>query len=120
MNSIKSEFSPFDISLKGIGAFPNNKKARILWVGIDQGKENLLQLFSFIEDKILDLGFKKEKRGFHPHVTFARVKKGKYSLPEGLNFSFDEFPVQEVSLFKSVLTPKGPIYEIISEVPIRG
>jgi len=120
MKSIENEFASFDISLKEIGAFPTRKKAKVLWIGIDKGKENLVELFSIIENKVAAIGFKKEDRKFHPHITFARVKKGKYSLPEGIDFSFDPFPVNEISLFKSTLTPNGPIYEIISEVPLRG
>ncbi len=118
MKEIEKEFSSFDVSLKGIGAFPSSKRAKILWVGVEEGKNNMVELFSTIENKVSNLGFEKEMKKFTPHITFARVKKGKYSLPENIDFSFDSFPVHEVTLFKSTLTPKGPIYEILSEVPL--
>ena len=79
----------------------------------------MLQLFSITENKVSTLGFEKEERRFHPHVTFARVKKGKYSLTRNIDFSFGPFSVNEISLFKSTLTPNGPIYEILSEIPLR-
>ena len=120
MKEIEEEICPFNVSLKEIGGFPSSKKARILWVGIEEGKNNLTELFSTIENKISNLGFKKEDRKFTPHITFARVKKGKFSLPKNLDFSFNSFPVNEVTLFKSTLTPKGPIYEALSVIPLRG
>ena len=119
MQSIQNKFPSFDVSLKGLGAFPTRRRAKVLWVGIDRGKDNLIKLFSVIEDKLTVLGFGKEKREFHPHVTFARVKKGKYSLSRNIDFSFDSFPINKIILFKSTLTPGGPVYEIVSEVPLR-
>jgi RNA 2',3'-cyclic 3'-phosphodiesterase len=119
MKNLKNEISAFDISLKGLGAFPNHRKAKILWVGVDKGKDDLSKLFSITENKVAALGFEKEERKFHPHITFARVKKSKYSLARNIDFSFDPFPVNEISIFKSTLTPNGPIYEIVSEVPLR-
>ena len=120
MREIEEEFSSFNVSLKEIGAFPSSKKAKILWVGIEEGVNKLIELFSTIEDKVSNLGFEKETRNFTPHITFARVKKGNYSLPGNIEFSFDPFPVNEVALFKSTLTPKGPIYEILSKIPLGG
>jgi 2'-5' RNA ligase len=120
MKEIAEEFSSFNVSLRKIGAFPSSKRAKILWVGVEEGMEELIELFSTIENKLSPLGFEKEVRKFTPHITFARVKKGNYSLPEQIDFSFDSFPVNEVALFKSTLTPKGPIYEILSSIPLGG
>jgi 2'-5' RNA ligase len=120
IKEIENRFSPFEVSLKNIGAFPTPKRARILWVGVEEGMDNLIELFRAIDNKTAELGFEKETRTFTPHITFARVKKGKYSLPENINFSFDPFPVNEVVLFKSTLTPKGAIYEPLSSLPLGG
>jgi 2'-5' RNA ligase len=114
------QFSPFKVSLKGIGAFPSPKRAKILWVGVKEGTTHLTDLFVALEKKIHELGFEQEMRKFTPHITFARVKNGKYSLSENIDFSFDSFPVNEVALFKSILTPKGPIYEMLSTIPLGG
>jgi len=113
-------FPPFKVSLKGIGAFPSSKRAKILWVGVKEGAKDLTDLFVALEKKIHELGFEKEARKFTPHITFARVKDGKYSLSENIDFSFDSFPVNEVALFKSTLTPKGAIYESLSSLPLGG
>lgn len=120
IKEVEEVSSPFKVSLKGVGAFPSPKRAKILWIGVEEGAINLKNLFVALENNVQDLGFEKEMRKFTPHITFARVKKDKYSLPENVDFSLDSFLVNEVTLFKSTLTPKGPIYEIISEVPLRG
>jgi 2'-5' RNA ligase len=120
IKEIENKFSPFDVSLKNVGAFPSSRKARILWVGIEDGTDNLIELFKAIDNKTAELGFEKETRKFTPHITFARVKKGKYNLPENIEFSFASFPVKEITLFKSILTPKGAIYETISTITMRG
>jgi len=120
IKEIENSFSPFNVSLKEIGGFPSPEKARILWVGIEEGINNLIELFEAIDNKTAELGFEKETRNFTPHITFARVKKGKYSLPENIEFSFDPFPVNGITLFKSTLTPKGAIYETVSTIPLRG
>jgi len=120
LSELEGEIAPFSVSLKGIGAFPSAQRAMVLWVGIEEGQNNLKELFSSIENKIVNLGFEKEDRAFSPHITFGRIKKGKYSLPENLDFSFDSFPVNELTLFKSTLTPKGPIYEVAYQVPLGG
>jgi len=119
IKEIENRFPPFDVSLKGVGAFPSPKRAKILWIGVKEGMDNLIDLFQAIDNKTADLGFEKEKRKFSPHITFARVKKGKYSLPENIEFSFAPFPVKEVTLFKSTLTPKGAIYETVFTLPLR-
>jgi 2'-5' RNA ligase len=120
LSELEGELTPFQVSLKGIGAFPSAQRAMVLWVGIEEGQNNLKELYSSIENKIIPLGFKEENRGFTPHITFGRIKKGKYSLPENLDLSFDSFQVNEITLFKSTLTPKGPIYEIVFKVPLGG
>jgi 2'-5' RNA ligase len=120
IEEIKDRFYPFDVHLKDIGAFPSPKRAKILWVGVKDGMDNLIELFRAIDNKTAELGFEKETRKFTPHITFARVKKGKYSLPENIEFSFAPFPVNEITLFKSTLTPKGAVYETLSTIPLRG
>lgn len=103
-----------------MGAFPSPERARVLWIGIHEGGKKLEELYSWIENKVSGLGFKREKRSFTPHITFGRIKKGKYILPGNLSFTYEAFPVSEVTLFRSNLTPEGPIYKIVSQVPLEG
>ncbi|MDX1412312.1 MAG: RNA 2',3'-cyclic phosphodiesterase [Nitrospirales bacterium] len=127
LNSIKETLAEikeksFTLQLKGVGCFPNIKRPRVLWVGIPL-TEGLSQLKVKIDQALQTLGFQKEDRAFHPHLTLSRIKK---PHPKGVeeylnkNFSFQsgEFPVKEFYLFQSQLTPKGSIYTKLAQFPL--
>ncbi len=111
------DLSPFEVSLQGLGAFPGQRRIVVLWVGIDLGKEKLIDLYRGIENQGCRFGFKKEGREYTPHITIGRVKRGKLSFPE-VGISYSPFLAKEVTLFKSTLTPKGPIYEVVEHFPL--
>ena len=67
-------FSQFDLSLKGVGGFPNLKNPRVIWIGTDKkGAEKLVKVTEEIGMKLASLGFEKNKK-FKPHLTVFRVK----------------------------------------------
>ncbi|HIE05502.1 MAG TPA: RNA 2',3'-cyclic phosphodiesterase [bacterium (Candidatus Stahlbacteria)] len=101
-------FKPFNCEIGGIGYFPSARRAKVIWVGIKEGADELRRVFSELEEEIIGLGFKKEKP-FHPHLTIGRAKG-----PRPLNLPDIEghiFQVREIILYRSTLTPSGPIYE---------
>jgi 2'-5' RNA ligase len=119
VNAIK----PFPITLKGTGVFPNQNYMKVLWIGItDEG--NIASIARTIDEKLEPRGFKKENRGFSPHLTIGRVKtaRNKDQLLKVIgNYKEIEFTIQKVqsiTLKKSELTPKGPIYTTLKEVPL--
>jgi len=121
------EFPSFNISLHGLGCFPNLNYIRVVWIGIKEGNDNLKQLAQFVEEKLNPIGFPREKRPFSPHLTLARIKKlrnpdkkqltaiiqDSKTIPIGVQL------IKELILKKSTLTPKGPIYEDLLVVPLR-
>ena len=117
---------PFTLSLHGIGCFPNIKYIRVVWIGITEGKESLKHLAKMVEKELIPLGFAKDKREFSPHLTLARIKSlgsaDKNKLIKMIQHSKEkEFGVQKIEKFilkKSTLTPTGPIYEDLFEVPL--
>ncbi len=102
-------FSPFTVELFGIGGFPTSTRARVVWIGTKGGAEELTELATRIEDVLEPLGIPKELRPFHPHLTLARVR-GSTNVTNIPAEYFGSFVVEEFILFKSVLTPSGPIY----------
>ncbi|HEV7675678.1 MAG TPA: RNA 2',3'-cyclic phosphodiesterase [Candidatus Angelobacter sp.] len=68
--SIKA--APFEVKFAGIGFFPNPKAARVFWAGVDGG-ENLPRLASTIDAALEKLGFPRETKPYHPHLTLART-----------------------------------------------
>ena len=65
--------APFSIRFSELGAFPNPKRARILWLGIEEGAERLIQLAATAEGTARSVGFAAETNPFKPHLTLSRI-----------------------------------------------
>jgi 2'-5' RNA ligase len=65
--------SGFNVRFGELGAFPNARRARILWLGVTRGGERLSELAAVTEDAARSAGFAPEGRGFKPHLTLARI-----------------------------------------------
>jgi 2'-5' RNA ligase len=115
-------FSPFEIELRGLGAFPRLSRPRVIWAGIKKGANELVNVFEQLEPRLRGLGFKPDTKGFSPHLTIARVRSGRNKVQlikvvrELENYDFGAVKAECLRLKKSVLTPGGPIYTILREV----
>jgi len=107
------EFSAFPISFASIGVFPKPNSPRVIWIGTNDGVNELEKLAETIRTKLSHLGFSPDKK-FKPHVTIFRIK----NKIEGISGRLEKFSsyyfgkqiVSEIKLKKSELTPNGPIY----------
>ncbi len=113
--------TPFPITLKGTGVFPNENYLKVVWIGIiDNGI--ISGIARCIDEQLCNLGFQREKRGFSPHLTIGRVKtaRNKHQLLQTIqSFRETEFSsenVRSILLKKSDLTPNGPVYTTVREV----
>jgi 2'-5' RNA ligase len=115
------QFAPFNVQIKGIGAFPNPRYSRVVWAGITDGADQLKSVFSQLEPRLRGLGFTPDHRGFSPHLTIARVRSGRNKqqlaefITENANYEFGTVNAKCLRLKKSTLTPKGPIYSTLKE-----
>jgi 2'-5' RNA ligase len=88
----------------------------VVWAGISEGTGELSEIFSSLEKELVNEGYKKDRRGFSPHITIGRVRSGRnraqlsHEIFEMENTVFGSVQVEQIFLKKSVLTPKGPIY----------
>lgn len=118
-------FAPFEISVSGLGAFPRIKYPRVIWVGIDEGKEELKRIAFSIEENLAKISFTKEKRPFSPHLTLGRMKslKGRERLIEALaklmTSNLGNMKVTKLSIMKSELRPPGPVYTTLEEIVLQ-
>ena len=107
------EFSPFEINFSGIGAFPKPRFPRVVWIGVESGAKQLVDLAAKVQEKLSPLGFQSDK-AFKPHVTIFRVKNKIGDISDELTkISTQSYGIQKVSELKfkkSVLMPEGPIY----------
>ena len=115
------ESVPFSVRLDGFGAFPNPGRARVIWVGVDEGRDALCRLQKLIVKELRKIGYRPERRPFSPHLTLGRLR-----VPADVSgvcaclFQSDEFLVDRVALYESVLRPQGPEYTRLAESAFRG
>jgi len=109
------KFNEFEVSLKGLGAFPNENFIKVLWVGAEKGAGDVTQLQRELDEKLSRIGFQKEK-SFVPHLTIARVKfvRDKAGLQNLFRKyrekEFGSFWCDKLHLMKSELTSTGVVY----------
>lgn len=120
INSVITKYQPIPTNITHLGAFPNLRRPRVIWVGIEKNADTIIQLAKEIDTHISQLGWEKENKKFKAHFTLGRVRnnRGLEQLTEYLRgYEFEElnFVFDRIVLFKSTLTPKGPIYEKLHE-----
>ena len=124
LKSFLGEFAPkqepFFLSFAETGVFPNNARPQALWLGAGKGKEDLEALVCLIEDGFAEIGFSKQTRVFHPHLTLAKlngkIKKAeieRFLKMDGLGIS--GFIADRLVLFKSQTLSSGPVYSVLDE-----
>jgi RNA 2',3'-cyclic 3'-phosphodiesterase len=109
---------PFSVSIGNLGAYPNLKHPRVMWVGVE-APNDLAYLQRSIETAMARLGYAKEDRPFTPHLTLGRVSRNTTSkethvigeVLDGYKIGFlGVAPIKTVHLYKSDLHPTGSIY----------
>lgn len=112
---VVSNFDNFTVKIKGCGAFPNTKRIKVIWLGIDED-EIIKKLHDELDNEFVKLGFDKDKK-FSSHLTIGRMRnakgkeKVKSTIEELREVEIGEMTVDKIILKKSTLTPQGPIYE---------
>ncbi len=115
---------PFQLTFRGVGAFPSRKRARVLWVGAES--EPLTQLAQEIETRLERVGFPPEPRPFRGHLTLGRIRR-LVAQPE-LNRKIGQMGevcagkmrVDQLTLFESLLQKNGSKYHVLSMFVLQG
>lgn len=115
----------FSIVGRGIGVFPDIRRARVLWVGLE-GKA-LGSLAMEVEKALEPIGFTREKREFRPHLTIGRWRSFdgrsdllRQEIERWKGHDFGESWVEEVVFFQSVLKAEGAVYSPLEVIPLGG
>lgn len=148
--SAAHQVAPFELLISGGGTFPPQGKAEVLWIGVryagvppaaspepspsamsakreaipTAGEDPLLSLQAAIEDACAAVGFAREARPYHPHLTIARIREAKESRDlaqhhRQTDFAAKAFVVSEVVLFRSELSSKGSTHTPLSRCSLR-
>lgn len=125
LNTHVSKFAPFRLRLTGLGCFPNMKRPRIVWLGADGDMEMLKQLAFQVESVCRDLGYSKADKPFSAHLTIGRINDPRGLEPlinrlEALEYSTEDFTVEQVIVFKSDLSPRGPTYTSLAKIKLQA
>jgi RNA 2',3'-cyclic 3'-phosphodiesterase len=123
---VARDHPPFELQVSGTGCFPPRGPARIVWAGLADLPQSLVDCQKACEQAYAALGFAPENRAFHPHLTVGRVRdqRGSYRVrPEveaHAQFEGGRFTVGELVMFQSVLDRGGPTYIPLVHAPLIG
>lgn len=114
-----ADASAFELPLRGIGCF-----SRALWLGIDDDGR-LTALAERLAEPLAELGFEREARPFHPHLTVARLSRQariplSTLLERHQGTDWGRLRVDAVHLYQSRTDPRGAQYSIRGTVPLRS
>jgi len=118
----------FYIRLSTLGAFPKINSPRIIWTGIDKGADETKEIAAELEERIAKIGIPKEDKPFSAHLTIGRTRsafnrenlaKTLVALQGEIIQDNIEFRADKLTLFKSTLTPQGPVYTILKEANLK-
>ncbi|MDQ3646144.1 MAG: RNA 2',3'-cyclic phosphodiesterase [Actinomycetota bacterium] len=108
---------PFRTRFEPPGAFPNARRARVLWIGLEDRAGHMAALAADLDQALSPLGYEPEKRAFSPHLTLARFKiPTPVTLPDVPVGDFPPFAVHDIGLYRSHLHPKGARYELVESL----
>ena len=118
-----AERAAFPFRLGGAGAFPKPGRARVVWIGASTGGPELVELAGAVAVGLAPLGYEPDRKEFHPHLTVARLKVpddvGDVLAAIGPELVGEAFTVDELVLYQSRLSPKGPTYTVLERFPLR-
>lgn len=115
---------PFEVTAAGVGAFPSSGSPRVVWAGLEQGVARLRDVERGVSERLRRLGMPDETRVYTPHITLGRVKEPgglrARSLLDGLDDQVvGAIRVEEITLFDSRLSSKGPTYVPLLRIGLR-
>ncbi len=108
--SVRDCQRPFLVEVKGLGAFPNPYRPRVIWLGLES-RGQLEQLHRATAQCLSQAGLTTDSRPYSPHLTIGRLRGGKLDLTELFNSvrysTLNQLTVDRLILYKSRLRPDG-------------
>ncbi|MGB2823375.1 MAG: RNA 2',3'-cyclic phosphodiesterase [Phycisphaerae bacterium] len=116
---------PFDFDVAGLRCVPPAGKVRMVWADVAEPTRQMAAAFEKVESALGELGFPRERRGFHPHVTLGRVKFTRNAADlraaadRHAGTLFGTQHARGIVVYRSELTPQGAIYTPMAQAGFR-
>lgn len=118
--AVGERHEPFEAELSGFGAFPSQRRGRVLWTSVGRGSDCLSMIAADVEDALGPLGFEHEPRAYRPHATLGRARGRPFVLGEATALERLTFQAGRLTLVRSVLRRDGATYEPVGVYPLAG
>lgn len=114
-------------TVRGFGAFPNPRRPRVVWIGLDDPDGVFSALEAAISERLAALGYSREDRPYSAHLTVARMREGvrdhgplseRLAAAERDPPAFGAIPVRELTVFQSELGRDGSRYTALAQCPL--
>ncbi len=117
---------PLRLRLAGAGAFPSERRARVLWAGVEGDVGALVGLAGALAAASKAAGLRYEEREYTPHLTLARfpvpgpVPDAVLALVRAATGSSPAWQAASLHCYRSTLTNRGARYRVVRSFPLRG
>jgi len=120
LSRVADTAQPTSGRLRNLGSFPHLRRPRVLWIGVETGDAALSALHAELDAGLAEIGFARETRGFHPHITIGRVRGGnglpalRKALEAIAEAEAGGFVIDRLTLFESELRSTGAQHTVIA------
>ena len=126
VKQVCSQTEQIPITVAGVGFFPKLKKPQVIWAGIDEGSQQVIELREALAEKLDESRFRFDWK-FRAHITLGRMNRGRFEdqalvekAREHAERDFGELLVDKVVAFSSTLEKSGPVYVSLATVRLTG
>ncbi len=119
--------APMHLSFSRAGAFPAIDRPRTAWIGVDEGRQELIDLQLSVQESLVEMRFPRERRTYQPHLTLGRIREAgprRDKLAELIahyrDYGAESCDVTEALIFATYLDRSGPSYQIMGRAPLNG
>lgn len=117
----------FELPFVRVRAVPSEQRSRMLWATLADADGRCAALAASVQRAASEFGISRDERPFLPHVTLCRARRPRpvdggavEAATVELTVALETMSVGAVTLFTSRLTPRGPVYSVSEEFPLRG
>ncbi|MHC4423861.1 MAG: RNA 2',3'-cyclic phosphodiesterase [Planctomycetota bacterium] len=121
---VAGKHKSFELDVESVGCF-GGRSARVVWVGVGQGSDDLLRLQEDLDQQLASAGWPQETRKFAGHLTLCRVRNPKAGVKLAQasdayrDFKLGTMSADSVTVYQSQLRPTGPVYAVLGDYKLQ-